>query len=171
MPHKKGLRKLAFFSLIFVSIVGFGVLLVSRFNQTDIKPAASKVSGGQEASQTELLTPTDKVELSPTDLIEVKPSEKVTNAEQSLPAAATPAYPSACQRLKNLYNSEYGAKVQAEASRYQKAQQNIINRYSKAGMSFSSSQKFAQSLESQRHDLILKQLHDQLQRQLSRLNC
>lgn len=171
MLHKKGLRKLGFFLLVFVSIVGFGVLLVSRFNQTDITPAAKTVPGSPEAAQATPLQPTDKVELSQTDLIEVKPSETVTSAEQAMPAPTAPAYPTACQRLKSLYTTDHDSKVRSEDSRHGSAQQSIINKYSKEGRSFSSSQKLAQTLEAKRHDLILKQLGDQLQRQLRKLNC
>lgn len=171
MLHTKGWRKITVLSLLFIAVAGFGLLFYSRFTDNTGQPVASNVQGGRQESQTDPLSPTDKAELSQTDLIELAPSAAVASAEASLPASAAPAYKTACQKLKDLYTSEHTDKTNAENSRHESIQQMIINQYSKLGLSFSSKQKSAQSLELRRHDTVMKQLDAQLQRQLHGLSC
>lgn len=164
-------KRLGLSGLIFVSIVGFGILLVSRFNATNITPANNSVQSSPETSQTASLQATDKVELGETDLIEVKPSEEITTAEQAMPQEGTNGYRTACLNMKQMYTSEREAKLQAESSRSAAAKQEIINKYNRDGKSFSTSEKISRLKEATRHEGILKQLDKQYQQQLKKLGC
>lgn len=157
--------------LVFASIVGFGLLLVSRFNATDITPASNAVQGASQEVKAEPLTPTDKPELAQTDLIEVKPSHEVATAEEAMPAQGEPGYRSACQKMKQMYTNDQNAKLQTENSRFAAAQQDIINKYNREGRSFSSGEKSAHAREVSRHDWLLRQITAQYQKQLNKLSC
>lgn len=164
-------KRLPLFFLVFASIVGFGLLLVSRFNATDITPASNAVQGTSREVKAEPLTPTDKPEIAQTDLIEVKPSHEVATAEEAMPAQGEPGYRSACQKMKQMYINDQNAKLQAENSRFAAAQQDITNKYNREGRSFSSGEKSAHAREASRHDWLLRQITAQYQKQLNKLGC
>jgi hypothetical protein len=157
--------------LVFISIVGFGLLLTSRFYATNVTPASNAVQGSSREEQAEPLKITDKTELKQTDLIGVEPSTEVISAEKALPEQGSPGYRSACQNMKRLYIYEHTQKLQAEESRFTNTQQEIINKYSREGKSFSLAQKLAQAWEVKRHETIVKQINDQYQKQLNNLSC
>jgi hypothetical protein len=171
MLQSIGRKRLNLYLLAFVSIVGFGLLLVSRFNDTKITPSSSAVQSTASTDQTQPLQPTDKTELAPTDLIEVAPSDKIKNAEQALPAAGSQGYQTACQNMKTMYTNERDAKLQAESNRFAATQQEIINKFNREGKSFSPAQKAAQAAEAKRHDTLVRQINDQYQKQLKNLSC
>jgi hypothetical protein len=164
-------KRLSLFFLTFVSIVGFGLLLVSRFNATAITPAANAVQGSLKATQTETLQPTEKTELAQSDLTEVQPSEKITSTEQTMPQQGAPGYMSACQNMRQMYVDEHNTKLHEETNRFVAAQQDIINKYNRDGKSFSIAQKTAQAREASRHENIMRQINDQYQKQLKKLEC
>jgi hypothetical protein len=171
MSESLSRKRLYVFVFIFTSIVGFGLLLVSRFNATAITPATNAVEGAPEAGQTELLKPTDKTELVQTDLMAAEPSSEITAAEQAMPERGTWGYRSACQNMKLMYANERTEKLRAESGRFTAMQQEIINRYNRDGRSFSTAQKLAQAREARRHESIMKQITKQYQKQLKNLSC
>lgn len=164
-------KRLNLFLLLFVSIVGFGLLLVSRFNATDVTPASKAVQGSSGEVRAEALQPTDKTELAQTDLMEVKPSPAVMSAERALPQQGAPGYINACQKMKAIYTNERNNHLQAEANRFAAALQEIINKYHREGKSFSPAEKFAHARETHRHEAFLGQINDQHHKQLKNLNC
>lgn len=164
-------KRLTLYMLSFVSIVGFGLLLVSRFNATAITPASNAVENSAEQNQAEPMKPTDKTEVAQTDLIAVTPSSEVTSAEQALPREDAPGYRSACQNMKLMYTNEHSSKLQAENNRYASARQQITNTYNREGKSFSKSEKFAHAWETKRHESIVEQINAQYQKQLKKLSC
>ena len=166
-----GRKRLNIYFIVFISIVGFGLLLVARFSATNITPASSSVQDSAQKSQAEPMQPTDKPEIAQTDLIEVQPSEAVTSAEEAMPGQNAPGYLTACQKMKQMYSSDHNTKIQSESNRFAKAQQDIINKYSKEGRSFSPAEKNAQSREQNRHDWLVKQIDGQYQKQLHGLSC
>jgi hypothetical protein len=171
MLQRASRKRLTLSLLTFISIVGFGLLLVSRFNATNITPASNAVQGSPQEIQAEPLQATDKTELAKTDLIKVTPSEKVKSAEQAMPKQGSRGYHYACQNMKRMYTEERNDKLQAEAKRFAAAQQEITNKYNREGRSFSLAEKLAHTLETRRHEIIVKQINEQYRRQLTNLSC
>lgn len=171
MLQNKSWVKIGFLFLILLIGIAFCALLISRFQQNNRSTPANHTQHSAEKVEAAALSETDKTELPQTEMISVEPSADVMNAEKSLPVNNGAAYASACQRLKEMYLRENSSKLAEENKRYSEAQQSIINKYSSAGLSFSSRQKNAQSSEAKRHDYLVRQLASQLQKQLAGINC
>jgi hypothetical protein len=92
-------------------------------------------------------------------------------AQRNIPAQAADNYKAACLSLKAGYTSDYDKNVKAEKSRNWTSQQNIMDKYSRQGMSFSKSQKQAQQKETSLHESTLDQLKKQYDKQLASLGC
>lgn len=123
-------------------------------------------------SQAETMPETTKTEVSPESMV-APPAvpQSVTQAEQQMPAASTPAYENACEQLKGMYEAEMNRNVAAENSTYSVNQQAIINRYSQDGMSFSKMEKNEQAKELRRHNAMLDQIQKQYSRQRASISC
>lgn len=161
--------------LLIGTIIVIGTTSVVLFTKyTDRISQTANNDTQSETSKNELmpLEPTDKQEIAQEALVEPpKVSKEVKAAEQQLPAVNAPAYRPACKELKGMYQTEHQRNVQAEEKKHKSIQQDILESFSKKGMSFSKSQKSAQSSEQKRHEKALEQIDGLLKKQLTSVSC
>lgn len=166
-----GRKRLVLNILVFIGIVAFGLVLVSRFNSSSIHPSSNPARGSNESPQTEQLQQTDKTEIAQTDLIGIEPSEAVVKAERAMPPETASSYYWACKKMKHMYIDDQTEKTRTENDRFNRAWQDIINKYNREGRSFSSDEKQAQVKEQKRHHMMLGQITDKYNRHLNKLKC
>lgn len=158
--------------VVFAAIAIISSIAVSIAIATYHKNTLENGTTAAPNAQAGLLSSTDKTEMPTESLVAPPPvPDEVTAAERQMAKAVASTYNDACHNLKAMYTTERDRNLQVENDTHKANQQDIINKFSKEGLSFSSTHKSTQSKELNRHNGLLDQIGKQYTQQLKSLSC